>query len=201
MDKKTYRAKIEFKDQDEKPGQFKAVFSRFNVIDRDGDVTLPGAFTDGQKVRISYWGHRWHDLPVGRGQIHSDDEKAWVEGEFFLDTEAGIETYKTVKNLGDLQEWSYGFDIIESEWGKKDEQDVLYLKKLDVFEVSPVLLGAGIGTQTVTIKRLKNEVIPDKPKDTEDEVGDDKLSGGGLTVNDYKQIFEELLVIGGLENE
>ena len=34
-------------------GIFQAIFSRFNVIDKDGDVTLPGAFTDGQKVKIA----------------------------------------------------------------------------------------------------------------------------------------------------
>lgn len=151
MLKKTYRSAIELKE-DGDPGEFRAVFSTFNVIDHDGDVTLPDAFEDGQKVRISYWGHRWQDLPVGKGAIHQDEEKAWVDGQFFLDTAGGQETYKTVKNLGDLQEWSYGFDILESHQGKFEEQDVQFLEKLTVYEVSPVMLGAGIGTGTEAIK-------------------------------------------------
>lgn len=155
MVKKTYRAPIEFKE-DGPEGSFRAVFSRLNVIDHDKDVTLPGAFTDGQKVRISYWGHRWQDLPVGRGEIHADEEKAWVDGQFFLDTEGGKETYLTVKHLSpDLQEWSYGFDVDKSRLGQFEDQDVQFLEALTVYEVSPVMLGAGIGTGTESIKGIK----------------------------------------------
>jgi HK97 family phage prohead protease len=169
MKQKTFTAPIQLKEDGE-AGEFTAVFSRFNVIDHDRDVTLPGAFTDGEKVRISYWGHRWQDLPVGRGVIHQDAETAWVDGKFFLDTEAGKETYLTVKNLGELQEWSYGFDIREAERGVFEEQDVQFLRALKVYEVSPVMLGAGIGTGTTDIKT--------KPEDDDEgEAGDGKPSG------------------------
>lgn len=175
MKTKTFTAPIALKaDGDGEPGEFTAVFSRFNVVDHDGDVTMPGAFKDGQAVRIAYWGHRWADLPVGRGVVHQDDEKAWVEGRFFLDTVAGKETYLTVKNLGELQEWSYGFDILEGEPGVFDGQDVNYLRRLEVYEVSPVLLGAGIGTGTTDIKARAAEGDGDEAKD---EAGDSKSSG------------------------
>lgn len=154
MKTKTFRGPIEIKD-DGQTGEFRAVFSTFNVIDLDGDVTVPGAFTDGENVRIAYWGHRWQDLPVGKGVIHADDEKAWVDGRFFLDTEAGKETYLTVKNLGELQEWSYGFDVEESSLGQFEDEDVQFLRRLTVHEVSPVMLGAGIGTHTESIKGRK----------------------------------------------
>lgn len=176
MKTKKFQSPIELKADSEETGAFTAVFSTFNVIDHDGDVTLPGAFTEGQKVRISYWGHRWQDLPVGRGVIHQDDEKAWVEGVFFLDTEAGRETYKTVKNLGELQEWSYGFDIDEADRGIFEEREVHFLRKLTVYEVSPVMLGAGIGTGTTDIKKRTDS--------DEDEAADDggKSSGSSPEV-------------------
>jgi len=155
MKTKTFRSRMEVK-ADGEPGEFRAVFATLGVVDHQGDVTLPGAFEDGAPVRISYWGHRWQDLPVGRGVIHADDKQAWVDGRFFLDTEAGKETYQTVKNLEDLQEWSYGFDIEEAERGKfEDQGEVQFLKKLVVHEVSPVMLGAGVDTRTVDIKGLK----------------------------------------------
>jgi HK97 family phage prohead protease len=154
MKTKTFRAAMEIK-ADGQPGEFLAVFSTFNVIDHDNDVTRPGAFKDGSAVRVSYWGHRWQDLPVGRGVIHQDDKKAWVDGVFFLDTTAGKETYQTVKNLGDLQEWSYGYEVTGSELGKFENQDVRFLNALEVAEVSPVMLGAGIDTRTESIKGLK----------------------------------------------
>lgn len=138
--------------QVDEEGSFKAVFSMFNVKDLDGDWTEPTAFTKDQEVRISHWGHRWQDLPVGKGSIDFDGKEAWVNGKFFLDTAGGQETYKTVKNLGSLQEWSYGFKVLNQGPGTKNGEEVNILKKLDVFEVSPVLLGAGIGTRTDAIK-------------------------------------------------
>lgn len=143
------------------PGQFEAIFSRFNVVDKHGDVTLPGAFTEGQAVRISSWGHKWQDLPVGRGTIHQTATHAYVKGRFFLDTTGGRETYQTVKNLSpDLQEWSYGYDVLESEPGAFQSQKVTFLKKLTVFEVSPVLIGAGVDTMTTAIKSAGSDLSP-----------------------------------------
>lgn len=145
---------LAFEFKAEKEGSFRATFARFNVIDRDGDVTLPDAFTRGQEVRIAQWGHNWGAPAVGKGAIDFDAERAWVDGQFFLDTTAGKDTYLAVKNLGGLQEWSYGFAILERSFGEFGDppQQVQFLRRLDVFEVSPVMLGAGIGTGTDAIK-------------------------------------------------
>lgn len=141
----------DFKATDE-AGTFRATFSTFNVVDKDGDVTLPGAFKEGQEVRIAQWGHAWHLPVVGKGVVHADEEKAWVDGAFFIDMIAGNETYKSVKGLGSLQEWSYGYEIEEYSFGKFADEQVRFLKALNTIEISPVMLGAGIGTQTDAIK-------------------------------------------------
>ena len=154
MNKKVFRGHMAIKS-DGIEGEVKAIFATTNVIDLDQDVTLPGAFTDNEKVRIAAWGHNWETLPVGRGEIHEEGQRAVMDGRFFLDTEAGKQHYLTVKNLGDLQEWSYGFDILEAEPGMFDGQEVRFLKKLRVHEVSPVMLGAGIDTYTAAIKVAK----------------------------------------------
>ena len=133
-------------------GSFRARFASFNVIDRDGDVTLPGAFTNGQPVKIAAWGHDWRALPVGKGTIYTDDRHAYVRGQFILNTTHGRDTYETVKDLGELQEWSYVYNVVDSESGRHEGRPVRFLKRLDVFEVSPVLVGAGIGTMTEAIK-------------------------------------------------
>lgn len=136
----------------EADGSFVATFATLGVIDKDYDVTLPGAFKDGQEVRIAQWGHNWGDLPAGKGTIHADDQRAWVEGQFFLETDAGTQTYLTVKALGALQEWSYGYRVEEYSFGTFENQSVRFLKKLDVIEVSPVMIGAGEDTRTDAIK-------------------------------------------------
>lgn len=151
---------VEFKATVE--GEFRAIFSSFDVIDHDGDVTKPGAFEEGQEVKVASWGHDWGDLPVGKGIIHSDEKKAWIDGQFFLDTTSGLDTYTTVKNLGNLQEWSYGFHPVKWEMGEFEEQEVRFLKKVAVHEVSPVMLGAGLGTRTVSIKAGEEKPYPNE---------------------------------------
>lgn len=148
MEQKIFRAPIELKGEAE--GEFRAVFATMNVKDWHDDVTEPGAF-DEQAVIVEPWNHGW-DLPAGKGVVKSDADKAWIDGQFFLDTESGRETYRTVKNLGPLAEWSYSFDILESGEGLFAGEQVRFLRKLDVVGVGPVTRGAGIGTQTVMIK-------------------------------------------------
>lgn len=139
---------------DESKGQVEAVFATLDVIDSDGDVTLKGAFDDGAPVRISAYNHKsWKDaLPVGRGTIHEVGGEAILKGEFFLSTTHGRDTFETVKAMDDLQEWSYGYDVVDAEQGTKDDRSVQFLKKLKVHEVSPVILGAGVDTRTLAVK-------------------------------------------------
>jgi len=144
---------LEFKTDSE--GKVSAVFSVFNNLDSDGDVVVPGAIKSGFKSGDvpMVWAHKW-DMPIGKGQITSDGDKATFNGEFFLDTESGKEAYKIVKNMGDMQQWSFGYRVNDSERGKfgDDEKDARYLKDLTVYEVSPVLVGANQDTYTMAIK-------------------------------------------------
>lgn len=139
---------------DASEGRVQAVFATFNVKDLDGDVTLPGAFDDGAAVRISAYNHTsWGAaLPVGKGVISQTQTEAILDGQFFMNTTVGRDTFETVKQMGDLQEWSYGYDVDDSSEGQLDGEAVNFLKKLKTYEVSPVLLGAGIGTRTLAAK-------------------------------------------------
>lgn len=136
-------------------GSFKALFAPFNVIDKQNDYTLPGAFGQ-QRVVISAYGHgSWEGrLPVGKGKIYDGPDGGIVEGQFFLNTSGGRDTYTIVKELGDLQEWSYALPEIDFEMGEVQGKKVRMLKKIGVNEVSPVLMGAGNGTRTLDIKTV-----------------------------------------------
>lgn len=156
--KKSFTGGVTIKDADK--GELEAVFSKFNVIDLDGDVTLPGAFTEGASVVISAYGHTSHGgaLPVGKGTIHEVDDEAIVRAKFFLKTSHGRDTWETVKELSadDLQEWSYSLDDVVAKSGVVDGQKVQIIEKVGlVKEVSPVLQGAGIGTRTLSTKSRK----------------------------------------------
>jgi len=158
---------IEFNDAD---GSVRALVAPYYSVDKQGDFEFPGAFGE-QPIIISAYGHgSWNGvLPVGKGRIFDQADLGGVmEGKFFLDTALGSETYKTVKNVGDLQEWSFALPDIESEirslreWvaagvplvanGFTEDSKIRGLRKIRVNEVSPVLMGAGNGTRTLDIK-------------------------------------------------
>ena len=161
-EKEVKNIEFELKGDGETKGQVKAVFSVFNTLDSDGDVVLPDAVRSGFKSGDvpMVWSHKW-DMPIGKGKINKDKDKATFEGNFFMDTESGKEAYNLVKSMGDLQQWSFGFKVNDSEYGKykkdgsDDETDVRYLKDLSVYEVSPVLVGANQDTFTMAIKSDK----------------------------------------------
>ncbi len=148
---------LELKGDDS--GAFVATIATLGVVDRDADVTFPGAFAIGKAIPISSYGHgSWNGaLPVGRGVLNADATHAWVDGKFFTNTAAGADTYRTVKGLGGLAQWSYGYDVVLG-ITSTDPRMKAYpsarrgLVSVNVHEVSPVLVGAGIGTATTAIK-------------------------------------------------
>lgn len=149
MNMKALRAPLTLK-ADGEPGQVTAAFSTFDVVDSDNDIVLATALTNGQQVPMT-WSHRW-EMPIGKGTILVQEKQAVFDGMFFLETEAGLEAYKTVKAMGTLQEWSWGFRVKEAGYEQRGDQWIRVIKQAEVYEVSPVLVGAGVGTYTLGIK-------------------------------------------------
>jgi hypothetical protein len=168
MDVKTIRTRVEIKDAAK--GEFVAIIATMNVKDSDDDVTLPGAFDDGANIVVSAYGHSsWGgfsaaQLPVGDAVIKATDEQAEAHGRFYLDTTAGADTFKTVRNLAEkgLGDWSYGYDALKVSFGDWQGDQVRFLEKLKVFEGSPVLVGAGVGTRTLVAKAMKTAGMTDE---------------------------------------
>ena len=177
---------LEFKADGE--GKVSAVFSVFNTLDSDGDVVTPEAIKSGFKSGSvpMVWAHKW-DMPIGKGEIVQDGDKATFEGSFFMDTESGKEAYNLVKAMGDLQQWSFGYRVNDSERGKfksgDKDVDARYLKDLSVYEVSPVLVGANQDTYTMAIKSNK-ELL--------EEMASEKGVLGHSTFYDNEESAEEV---------
>jgi len=172
-------------------GKVEAVFSVFNTIDSDNDVVEPKSIRSGygDKGVTMVWAHDWAK-PIGKGKIVQDDNNAKFIGEFNMNTDAGKEAYETVKAMGDLQQWSFGFEVLDSEIGtftkdNGDSQEVRYLKDVKVWEVSPVLVGANQETYTMAIKANKEKA---NQKDLKAEVGTDEFT----TLDEARDRAEEL---------
>ena len=167
-------APIELKEDGDKR-YIEAVFSLFDTIDSDNDVTKSNALRSGysgNKVPL-VWNHDWSKV-IGRGIIETDNQKAVFKG-YFLNTEAGKEAYNTVKEMQDMQQFSYGFQVMKSEKGthidsKGEEVPVRVLQDVKVWEVSPVLVGA---QQNSFVQALKSGLEPYDDVDQEFEEVDE----------------------------
>jgi HK97 family phage prohead protease len=163
-------APIELKE-DGDTRYIEAVFSLFETIDSDNDVTKANALRSGytgNKVPL-VWNHDWSKV-IGRGIIETDNQKAVFKG-YFLNTEAGKEAYETVKAMQDMQQFSYGFQVMKSTKGthidsKGEEVPVRVLEDVKVWEVSPVLVGA---QQNSFVQALKSGLQTFDDVDTEFE--------------------------------
>jgi hypothetical protein len=150
---------LEIKSADR--GEVSAVIATLNVRDLDGDVATEETFTDGEEVVISSYNHasmQGYALPVGKGKVRVTSAEAILDGKFWIDnTPEARSSFEVVKQMGARQEWSYGYKIMEAEPGVFDGEQVQFLKRVEVFEASPVIRGAGIGTRTLSAKGLKED--------------------------------------------
>lgn len=169
-------------------GIVEVAFAQLEVVDHDGDYTLPGAFPTGKKLKVCQWGHAHYKRVVGAAEILGEqdmpDGTKWAVARlaYFLNTPDGRSEFDTVKALQDAGvgcEWSYGYDVLDAEFMQADGRRVQALKALDPYEISPVLRGAGIGTHTLSVKGKDGETaceacgqaLPKKAAD-EDATGD-----------------------------
>lgn len=157
----TRKSAVRVEIKDASKGEVDLVFATFNVVDKDGDVTIPGAFQDGLKVPVSAYGHTsWEGaLPVGIAELSQTQREAQAKARFFMDTPDGAATFKTVQRLHKegLGDWSYGYRPKDYSFGEFEGQQVRFLKTVDVDEISPVLVGAGIGTRTLNAKGARRD--------------------------------------------
>ncbi len=136
-----------------------------SAVDHDGDTYLPGAFSwkgGYQWVQILPAHDRWA-CPLGKARVYEEGDAAFAELNLNLDTEEGRNWHAALKfdlaTGNPIQEWSYGFDVLDADFEIRGDARVRKLKRLDVHEVSPVLRGAGIGTRTLGLKGLKGAAL------------------------------------------
>lgn len=140
--------------------QFTGYASVFGNIDSYGDVVLPGAFKaslaewqqSGKALPLLY-GHDMQNIDGYVGQITDakEDEHGLLVTGVFDDSDVANKVYRQVKGRR-INELSFAFTILESEYGELDGQDVRFLKSVDLHEVSVVPIGANSKAQIQGVK-------------------------------------------------
>jgi hypothetical protein len=188
MGTKALGAVLEIKDAEK--GDVEAVVATLDVVDKDREVIRSGAIKSGAKVKLSEWGHNSVPFmgsapPVGKGVVLVEGNRVVFRGKFFLTTARGAEAFRTLKEMGPDQEWSFGYRVLESQdpdaaWRGKGAMRVL--TKLEPFEVSPVTIAAGVGTRTVAVKcdACAAKDAADEAADTTEKGSPDQAAAAAL---------------------
>lgn len=144
-------------------GQLEAIVSVFNNVDSANEMILPGAFTESLKRKLpkGVWGHDW-SKPVAKtleaaelapgDALLPDNIKdlggLYIKALFNLETQRGREAYSDVKN-GLIDEFSIGYMVLSEKAGANGVRE---LERIDLYEWSPVLVGANAATATLSVK-------------------------------------------------
>lgn len=147
-------------------GILEAIVSVFGNVDSYGERVMPGAFTEslGKKLPKGVWMHDWSQ-PIAKTltaeELLPGDDRLpdhlrelgglYIKAQFFKDIDASWQAFKKVA-AGLVDEFSIGYRL--QEWAKDEQDGTIKLLKLDLFEWSPVLVGANRATATLSIKQL-----------------------------------------------
>ena len=172
-------------------GKVRAAICTLDVVDNDGEVTLPGSIPDGMKATVSAYNHdtvmnmltggdQPDAAPVGKGVIRIEGKQAVAYLDYFMETQRGREAFLTVKAMGPDQAWSYAYRKVKvdqptDEWKAKGARRMLTQlgPLLDgAMEVSPVKMPGGKGTRTLGAKSEPAKRDDVSPKEGEDKYGD-----------------------------
>lgn len=148
-------------------GEFEAIVSTFNNVDAYNERIVPGAFTkaietyetEGRQFKV-LWSHN-PERPIGTAtlvQLQPGDSKLPEEmrsngglmayGKLAIDTFDGEQAAKHLA-AGTIDEFSIGFRVEADRFGSDGVRE---LTQIDIFEVSPVVVGANRQTGLVSLK-------------------------------------------------
>ena len=107
-------------------------------------------------------------MPIAKTlEAHEDDKGLYIKGQFNLDTQRGKEAFSDLV-FGNIDEFSIGYRVQQDE---VDDDGVRHLKKIRLYEWSPVLVGANAETELISVKEeKKDKEIKKDDKKTEKEI-------------------------------
>lgn len=172
---------LQVKDLSE-DGTFEGYGSIFGNVDSYGEKVMPGAFVDslarhkreGTNV-LMLWNHDARE-PIGVWEDLAEDAKGlWGKGRFLLDIQRAREVHALAKAkaIGGL---SIGYRETDTD----QDGAVRLLKKLELYEISPVSFPAN---RRARIEAVKSERMEEFAKRLRD--------GDPLPVKDFEDILRE----------
>jgi hypothetical protein len=174
----------QFKIIDEEKGVFEAYVSVFGNVDSYGEVVEKGAFVEWLNLHKGrypkgVWAHDWSEPIIKTLEIGEDDYGLKVKGQFVLEVQRAREIYALMKE-GVITDFSFGFRVQEDAWDEVAK--VRRLKKIAIYEYSPVLVGANDQATLIGVKSAEETETEtpseDAPSGDAPEGGEDNSAAG-----------------------
>jgi HK97 family phage prohead protease len=156
-----------FKAVDPEAGIVEAIVAVFNNVDSMNERILPGAFAKslGRKLPKGVWMHDWNQ-PVAKTlqatELNAGDTRLpeslrqlgglYIKGQFNMGTQRGREAFSDIQ-FGIVDEFSIGYLVEKAV--VSNETTVIDLAELELYEWSPVLVGANPATALLSAKGLR----------------------------------------------
>ncbi len=178
---KTKDFALQVKDLSE-DGTFEGYGSIFGNVDAYGEKVMPGAFVEslakhrreGTAVMM-LWQHN-PDEPIGVWEDLAEDAKGlWGKGQLILEVQRAREVYALLKAKA-IRGLSIGYRELDADV----EQAVRLLKKLDLWEISPVSFAANSRARVSAVKSERMEEFARRLRD-----------GDPLPVKEFEDILRE----------
>jgi HK97 family phage prohead protease len=154
-------------------GQFSAYASVFGNVDSYGDVVTPGAFADdlkawedsGNPIPLLF-GHNMSDPDYNLGHVLSaveDDKGLLVTAQLDLENPKAMQTYRMLKGRR-VNQMSFAYDVLEGGDAQREKSDgtkesYYELRKLKLYEVSVVTIGANQETEVLAVKSAADALL------------------------------------------
>lgn len=154
-------------------GQFSAYASVFGNVDSYGDVVAPGAFADdlkdwkdsGNPIPLLF-GHNMGDPDYNLGhvvQATEDNKGLLVTAQLDLENPKALQTYRMLKGRR-VNQMSFAYDVLEGGDAQRENADgtkesYYELRKLKLYEVSVVTIGANQETEVLAVKSAADALL------------------------------------------
>ena len=144
-------------------GMISVVFATMGVWDKDGDMAMPGFYGEQDVAFLPT--HDWSHVMMGKGRTYEAGNEARADIAMNLELQSAKDWLSAIKfdlkNGKPIQEYSYGFKVLDGGCRMGEclgRQGRILQPREDgtpgskIWEVSPVLVGAGENTRTLSAK-------------------------------------------------
>jgi HK97 family phage prohead protease len=180
-------------------GEFTAYASVFGNKDSYGDIVMPGAFEetlaewkDSGNVIPLLFGHNMQDPDYNIGEVleaKEDDHGLLTRNLLDLENPKAAQTYRLLKGRR-LSQMSFAYDVLEGGEAERERADgskefIYELRKLKLYEVSTVPIGANQETEILAVKAAQSAL---------------RLDAGNLTEATRSELSKAIKALGDLLN-